>query len=55
MSRINFTESQFEIVKHLNDASYQRGIFMGILYSVSTVVGIAAAVKLTLVFEPLIF
>lgn len=52
MQRINFTESQIEAVKYLTNASYERGIFMGVAYSIATVVGIAAAVKLTLVFGP---
>lgn len=52
MQRINFTESQIQAIEHLSNASYQRGIFMGVVYSIATVVGIAIAVKLTLIFGP---
>lgn len=52
MQRINFTESQIQAIEHLSNASYQRGIFMGVIYSIATVVGIAIAVKLTLIFGP---
>ena len=52
MQRINFTESQIQAIEHLSNASYQRGIFMGVVYSIATVVGIAIAVQLTLIFGP---
>lgn len=54
MQRINFTESQIQAIEHLSNASYQRGIFMGVVYSIATVVGIAIAVQLTLIFGPIL-